>query len=83
LYMETGDAELMIDGESGLHHLAHAATNLIFLMWLDNNNAHNFSEENIPDWVLNKKPVETEHVTVGFNTETNELIEVPTEKFER
>jgi len=28
-----------LDPESGLHHLAHVATNLMFVMWLEANNA--------------------------------------------
>lgn len=49
-YMETGDKEELYDSESGLHHLAHAMTNAIFLMWLDNNVAHKFKEGDKPNW---------------------------------
>jgi len=31
----------VIDDDSGLPHLAHAATNAMILMWLDNHNANN------------------------------------------
>jgi hypothetical protein len=49
-YMETGDESELYDKESGLHHLSHAMTNAVFLMWLDNNKAHNFKEEDTPIW---------------------------------
>jgi hypothetical protein len=50
-YIETGDPEDLYDEESGLHHLAHAMTNAMFLMWLDNNNEHKFLDADKPDWV--------------------------------
>jgi hypothetical protein len=50
VYMETGDERHLYDEESGLHHLSHAMTNALFLMWLDNNDAHKFAPENKPDW---------------------------------
>lgn len=49
-YLETGDEELLYDDESGLHHLSHAMTNAVFLMWLDNNRAHTFKDGDMPVW---------------------------------
>lgn len=49
-YLETGDEADLYDAESGLHHLSHAMTNALFLMWLDNNEAHVFTEKNMPSW---------------------------------
>ena len=50
VYMETGDERHLFDEESGLHHLSHAMTNALFLMWLDRNAAHQFSDETKPHW---------------------------------
>lgn len=50
LFLETGDDRHLFDEESGLHHLSHAMTNALFLMWLDRNAAHQFSPDNKPDW---------------------------------
>ncbi len=49
LYMETGDESHLFDSESGLHHLSHAVTNALFLMWLDNNDGHVWLQENLDD----------------------------------
>lgn len=50
-YMETGDESYLWDeDEPHLHTLAHAATNMMFLQWLDHQNSHTFAPEDEPEW---------------------------------
>ena len=55
LYLETGEECYLYDDESGLHHLSHAATNLLFIIWMDQNGHHIFSQNAVPSWWLKKQ----------------------------
>ena len=70
-WTETGDSKDLYDEESGLHHLAHAATNILFMMWWDNNNAHIFEEGHMPLWLeqIQREMEEEEGIDLGSSTE--------------
>ena len=82
-YIETGDKEQLFDKESGIHHLAHAMTNALFLMWLDNNFEHKFKEEDMPRWwdQMERQMLEEFEQSImddagEYHVETSDLMEV-------
>lgn len=44
-----------IDKESGIHHLAHAGTNILFLMWFENQRKISEENKNLQEMRLEEK----------------------------